>query len=25
LLISREEPVFESFLNYHGDILRRLR
>jgi hypothetical protein len=25
LLISREEPVFESLLNYHGDILRQLR
>jgi hypothetical protein len=21
---SREEPVFESLLNYHGDILRQL-
>src|SRR5262249_18116573 len=25
LLISREEPVFESLLNYHGDMLRQLR
>src|SRR5262245_12230825 len=25
LLTSREEPVFESLLNYHGDILRQLR
>jgi hypothetical protein len=25
LLISREEPVFKRLLDYHGDILHRIR